>query len=48
MGPRQDEGSYWGYEEQGNGRLQSVEFLAYHKQHFIVMLKTGRKAQMKQ
>jgi len=25
MGTRKDEGSYLGYEEQGNGQLQSVE-----------------------
>jgi len=25
MGPRREEVSYWGYEEQGNGQLQSVQ-----------------------
>jgi len=25
MGLREDEGTYWGYEEQGNGQLQSVQ-----------------------
>ena len=25
MGPKKDEGSYWGYEEQENGQLQSVQ-----------------------
>ena len=24
MGPRKDEGSFWGYKEQGNGQLQSI------------------------
>ena len=28
MGPRKEEGSYWGYEEQENGQLQSV--LSFH------------------
>ena len=27
MGPRKDEDSYWGSEEQGNGQLQSVQIL---------------------
>ena len=48
MGPRKDEGSYWGYEEQGNGQLQIVHFSTYHKQHLSVKLKTDRKAQVKQ
>ena len=25
MGPRKIEGSYWGYKEQGNGQLQSIQ-----------------------
>jgi hypothetical protein len=25
MGPRKDEGSYWGYEEQGNGQLDGIQ-----------------------
>ena len=25
MGHRKDESSYWGYKEQGNGQLQSVQ-----------------------
>jgi len=31
MVPRKDEGSYWGYKEQGKGQLQSVviEHLVY-------------------
>ena len=48
MGPQKNEGSYWGYKEQGNGQLQSIEFSMYHKQHYSVMLKTGRKAQVKE
>ena len=48
MGPRKDEGSYWGYEERGNGQLQSVQsFQTYHR-HYSIMLKTDRKAEVKQ
>ena len=48
MGPRKYEGSYWGYEDQGNGQLQSYKVSTCPKQHYRVMLKIGRKAQVKQ
>jgi len=46
MGPRKDEGSYWGYEEQENGQLQSVQnfYLTQTKlQLYVNPLKTKRK-----
>jgi hypothetical protein len=49
MGPRKNESSYWGYEEQGNGQLQSVQsFQRNTNTRALVILKTERKAQMKQ
>jgi len=48
LGPRKDEDSYWGYEEQENGQLQSVQNFHLKQKHYSVMLKIGRKAQVKQ
>ena len=50
LGPRENEGSYWGYEEQGNEQLQCVQSfqLTQKKKYYSIMLKTGREAQVKQ
>jgi hypothetical protein len=43
-----DENGCWGYEEEGERQLKATMFATYHKQHKCVMLKIGRKAQVKQ